>query len=364
MMRTLLKASLMALGAACTLLFAGGFPLLGAPSLYHGGAMLLLGGLVAVLALWGALRLARGHLARLLCGLFSCFMAGIGLVMVLRYGGKALEYAGQGGIMWFGAAGMGCVAMVGVIFTGVFGFFARKLMRHRLWLAGAHLAAALVLAGGFVDFCAEERALVRQRVDGQSLLTHIRMPEGTMRELPFRLRVDNFDVEHYGGEPTYSLMHFDHALARWQRLGAVNVQGSELVFGDERWPQERLQRAPGMPRPFLVAGQQRVILQDAPVVKEYRARCHVMTQHRGRDEARDECLRVNHPLEVKGWQITLMSHERAADGTPQLVLQLRHAPGRFWALTGMLGLILCTTMWCWLAGKDVNEHKPEEAAHA
>ncbi len=363
-MHTLLKATLMALGAACTLLFAGGFPLLGAPALYHGGAMLLLGGLVAVLALWGGLRLAKGNLVRLLCGLFSCFMAGIGLVMVLRYGAKALEYAGQGGIMWFGAVGMGCVAAVGVIFTGVFGFFAKKLMRHRLWLAGAHLAAALVLVGGFVDFCAEERLLVRQRADGKTLLSRVSAPEGTARELPFRLRVDSFDVVYYSGEPTYSIMRFDHAHARWQRLGAVEVQGSELTFGEEHWPLSQLQRAPGMPRPFIVTGQQRVILQDAPVVKEYRARCHVMTQHRGRDEARDEWLKVNHPLDVKGWQITLMSHEQAADGTPQLVLQLRHAPGRFWTLTGMLGLILCTSMWCWLAGQGANEHQGKEAAHA
>ncbi len=357
MMSTLLKSTLMALGAGCTLLFAGGFPLLGAPAVYHGGAMLLLGMLVGLLALWGGVRLARGNVARLLIGLFCCFMAGIGLVTVLRYGGKALEYAGQGGIMWFGFIGMGCIATVGVIFTGVFGFFSRKLMLPRLWLAGVHVAAFLVLLGAFVDSCAEERALVRQRADGKTTLS----ATGRGEELPFRLRVDEFAIDYYEGKATYSLMDFDHSSTRWKLLGAVELQGNELVFGDERWPLEQMKQAPGMPRPFLLAGQRRVILQDAPVVKEYRAKCHVMTKHRGRDEARDEWLKVNEPLDVKGWQITLMSHELAADGSPQLVLQLRRAPGRFWALTGMCGLILCTACWCW---QGAMKEEGKEVAHA
>ncbi len=347
-MRTLLKAALMALGAGCTLLFAGGFPRLGAPSLYHGGAMLLLGIVVGLFSLWGGLRLAKGSIARLLFGLFCSFMAGIGLVMVLRYGGMALNYAEQGGIMWFGALGMGCIAAVGVIFTGIFGFFARKLMQPRLWLAGAHVAAFLVLLGAYVDFCAEERDIMRLPADGSTVLSST----GSGRELPFQLRVDDFTVDYYEGQATYSLMRYEPEGARWLRLGAVEQQGSELVFGESRWELSQMQRAPGMPRPFLVAGQGMVILQDAPAVKEYRARCHVMTKHRGRDEARDELLKVNSPLEVKGWQVTLMSHEHTAVGSPQLVLQLRRAPGRFWALTGMVGLILCTACWCWQGRRE------------
>ncbi len=356
-MRTLLKSGLMALGAGCTLLFAGAFPLLGAPALYHGGAMLLLGILVALLALWGGLCLAKGNIARLLFGLFCSFMAGIGLVMILRYGGKALAYAGQGGIMWFGAIGMGCIATVGVIFTGIFGFFVKKLMQARLWLAGAHVACFFVLLGAYVDFCAEHRELVQLRADGRQVLGTY----GSGRELPFRLRADAFAIDYHEGNETYSLMRFDHTAARWVRVGAVERQGGELVSGDESWAMESMQRAAGMPRPFLAVGQGRVILQDAPAVKEYRAACHVMTKHRGRDEARDEILRVNEPIEVKGWQVTLMSHAQAADGTPQLVLQLRRAPGRFWALTGMLGLILCTSCWCW---SGVKAEGRKEAAHA
>ncbi len=348
-MSTLLKAALMALGAGCVLLFAGGFPVWGAPELYRGGAMLILGVLLCLFSLRGALRLAEDNLARLLCGLFCSFMAGIGLVMLLRYGGKALDYAGQGGIMWFGFIGMGCIAMAGCMFLGIFGFFTKRLMTRQLWLAGAHAACFFVLLGAYLDFCGEERHMVRVKADGQEVLRSLPgASEG--RELPFRLRVDEFAIEHYEGADNYSLMTFEHQTARWHRVGPVAVLGNELVFGDERWNKGKLQQAAGMPRAFLPVEQGRLILQDAPVVKEYRAKCHVMTTHRGREEARDEWLKVNEPLEVKGWQITLMSHEEAMGGTQRLVLQLRRAPGRFWTLTGMLGLILCTACWCWQTG--------------
>ncbi len=362
MMRTLLKATLMVLGAGCVLLFAGGFPLMGAPAVYHGGAMFLLGILAGLLALWGGLRIARGSIARLLFGLFCCFMAGIGLVMVMRYGSKAIDYAGIGGAMWFGAIAMGCIATVGVIFSGLFGFFAKKLMQPRLWLAGAHVACFLVLLGSYLDYAFERRSTERLRVDGaQELICSAALPS---INLPFRLRADDFAIDYYDGGDHYSMLLFDHATLRWQRLGAVEVEGDELVYGEQRWPKSQLKAAPGMPmpRPLLVAGQRRVIVKDAAPVKEYRARCHVMTKHRGRDEARDEILKVNEPVEVKGWQVTLMSHEQAADGTPQLVLQLRYAPGRFWTLTGMLGLILCTACWCWQQGGKMKEKK--EVTHA
>ncbi len=348
----------MALGAGGVLLFAGAFPLLGAPALYRGGAMLLLGVLLGVLSLWGALRLARGNAVRFLCGLFASFMAVIGLVMVLRYGGKAWDYAGIGGAMWFGAMGMGCIAMVGVLFTSLFGFLAHKLMLPRLWLAGAHVAAAAVLVGAFVDFCAETRQLVRLPADGKELLTTY----GSAQPLPFQLRADAFDIDYYEGKETYSLMEFDHASANWRRLGAVEQKDGQLCFAEERWNAAQLRGAPGMPRPFLLAGARRVILQDAPAVKEYRAQCLVKTKHRGRDEQRVECLKVNEPVEVKGWQICLMSHEQAADGTPRLVLQLRHAPGRFWSLAGMVGLILCTACWCWGGGRVLTDGKEVEHA--
>ncbi len=359
-MGTLLKASLMALAAGAVLLVAGGFPLLGAPAVYRGGAMLILGLLLAFLSLGGALRLAKGNYFRLGCGLFSCFMAGAGLVVVLEYGGKAIEYAGQGGGMWFGAIAMACTATVGLIFLGLFGFFANRLMTPQLWLAGLHAAVVFVLAGAYIDFVAEVSAPVRLAADGKSELASLALPTGETRELPFRLRVDGFAIDYYEGAPAYSLMAYDSAGQRWVKEASLTVEGDRLTAGSgEAWPLAQLQTAPGMPQPFLVAGQGRVVLQDAATVRDYRARCHVTTWHRGRQEERDELLRVNEPLDLKGWQVSLMSHDAQADGTPVLVLQLRRAPGRFWALTGMAGIILCSAMWCWGLGRKETAVKLE-----
>ncbi len=261
--------------------------------------------------------------------------------------------------MWFGFIGMSCIGLVGVIFTSVFGFFAKKLMLPRLWLAGAHVAVAAVLAGAYLDYAFERRVPERLRADGREELLY--SSAFADEELPFSLRADEFAIDYYEGNETYSLMHYDHDAARWERLGAVEREGERLCFGEESWDAAKLRLAPGMTRPFLNAGGLRIVLQGAPVVKEYRARCLVKTVHRGRMESREEWLKVNEPIEAKGWQITLMSHEEAADGTPVLVLQLRRAPGRFWALSGMVGLILCTACWCWGAGAKKTR---KEAAHA
>ncbi len=355
-MGALLKASLMALAAGCVLLFAGAFPLLGAPQIYHGGAMLLLGMALGVLSLRASLRLAKGQRVRLLCGLFCCFMAGAGLVVIGEYGGKAVEYAAQGGTMWFGAIAMLCTAAVGLIFLGVFGFFTSRLMHRRLWLAGLHLAIVFVLAGAYIDHVAEVSDMARLAANGKdelSLLSHGPLDE--IKDLPFRLRADEFTIDYHDGVNNYALMEYERGSGTWKRVADVRREGDTLRCGDTRWSAADLKTAPGMPQPFLVAGPGQVILQELGAVKEYRAQCHITTWHKGRQEERDEILRVNEPLEIKGWQVTLMSHGVTADGTPELVLQLRCAPGRFWALTGMLGIIVCSAMWCWQVGKKEQE---------
>ena len=142
----------MALGAACVLLLAGAFPLLGAPEVYRSGAVLLLGALSVLLCFWGGWRLAAGARGQLVCGLVFLFFTVAGLNMLFLYGAKALEYAAIGGAMWAGFVGMGCVALTGVVFMAVFGFLCCRVMNKRiLWLAGAHWAVALLGIGAFVD---------------------------------------------------------------------------------------------------------------------------------------------------------------------------------------------------------------------
>ncbi len=363
-MPTALKASLMALAAGCVLLFGGAFPLMGAPAIYRGGAMLLLAVALAALSLWGMARLCRGNGFRFALGALFSFLALIGLTMVGEYGAKAFEFAATGGPMWFAAVGTACTAGAGLIFIGVFGYLAYRLMRRQLWLAGAHLAAALVLIGGLIDYSCETRLMQQLPADGKTVLSHIRLDAET-RELPFRLRVDTFDIHRYDGQESYALYSYDRAAGKWQRQGDVARDGDSLVRGDERWPLAGLTTAPGMPTPYLLAGQGRVILKQEAPVREYRADCRVTTWHKGREETRNELLRVNEPIIAKGWQITLMSHSLDSAGRPVLHLQLRDAPGRFWALCGMVGIMLCTACWSYLPdrkAKPADEGK--EAAHA
>ncbi len=364
---TALKAALMALGAGAVLLFGGGFPLLGAPDIYRGGAMLLLAVLLAGLSLWGMLRIARGELFRLGLGSLFTFLSVIGLTMVLQYGSKSLAFAAQGGTLWFAAIGTACTASAGLIFIGVFGYLAYRLMTRRLWLAAAHLSVALVLVGALVDYAFEQKTMQVQPVDGKTVLSSLRHADGSEQELPFRLRADSFDILRYEGDESYRLYRFEHGTRQWVPLEAVAREGDELVLGEERWPLSAFTTGPHVSFPYLPAGKGRVILKDkeAPV-REYRADCHITTRYKGREEEREEQLRVNEPILAKGWQITLMSHGCTHGGTPVLYLQLRHAPGRFWALSGMIGIILCTACWSWLPDyrKKKANNEGKEAAHA
>ena len=103
----------MSLGAACVLLLAGAFPLMGAPEVYRSGAMMLLGGLVVLLCLWGGWRLATGLRWQLIVGLIFLFFTVAGLNMLVQYGAKAVEYAGIGGPMWAGAVAWGAWRLPG-----------------------------------------------------------------------------------------------------------------------------------------------------------------------------------------------------------------------------------------------------------
>ncbi len=358
---TALKASLMAMGGGVVLLFGGGFPLLGAPDIYRGGAMLLLAPVLAGLSLWGMLRLCRGEGFRFALGTLFTFLALIGLTMVLQYGAQSAKFAATGGPMWFAAIGTACTAGAGLIFIGVFGYLAYRLMTQRLWLAAAHLSVVLVLVGGLVDYGWETRLMQLQPADGQTVLKSVTHGGETL-QLPFHLRVDDFSIVRYEGCERYALYAFDHAAKRWQKQKELQREGEELVSGAERWPLAALSTAPGMPAPYLLAGQGRVILKEEQPVKEYRAQCQVTTWHKGREETRREQLRVNEPIIAKGWQISLMSHSTDAAGRPLVHLQLREAPGRFWALCGMVGIMLCTACWSWLP--DYRQKEKKEVNHA
>lgn len=344
-MSSLLKLSIMALGAACVLLLAGGFPLMGTPEVYRGGVMLLLGLVSTLLCLWGAWRIAVGQRVRLVFGLVFLFFAGIGLVMLWSYASQGFAFAQQGGPMWMGALAMFCTALSGVVFFAVFGYLTYRVMTHRLWLAGIHAALALLAIGVYVDYKYEVRTMLTLPADGTVTADSVRTRAGEVLSLGFSLKVESFAVSHYDNV-SYTL----YTMEQGRPVNPIQpeVQGNRLVAGDESWDKSLLKTAPGMQHPFyLVPGSPpRVILQNPPAVKDYCAACVVNTDHRGRPEQRRQQLRVNEPISCKGWLISLVSYD-SHHGKTLVRMQARRAPGRIAALSGMVGIIICSACWCW-----------------
>ena len=345
---TLLSATVMVLAAACLLLLAGGFPLLGEPAVYRSGLMLALVIVAALLSLWGGWRIAAGKRPQLVVGLVSTFFTVAGAMVFWQYGGKAVSYAMLGGAMWFGALAMACTAVVGVLFCCIFGFFVWKLMQPRLWLAGAHWSLCLLALGAYLDYCGEQTATVQLPSNGRVAVSEVMTAEGDKIQLPFSLRVDSFAMAYYE-QDTYGLYRQEGE--GWELIGAPVVEVDCLRYGDEMWAKEDLQMSPEVSQPFLLLPATderpvRLLVRNPSVVKDYSAACHIETDHRGRREVRDEVVRVNEPLECKGWQIYLNSYTPMNRST-LVTLQLRRAPGRLAALAGMVGLIICTACWCW-----------------
>ena len=345
-MRSTLKLTLMVVGAACVLLLAGGFPLMGAPEVYRSGAMLLLGLLAATLCAVAGWRLAAGERLRLVGGLIAVFFACAGVVTVWQFGSSAVEMASLGGAMWFGAVGMACTGLVGLIFTGLFGYLARRAMHARLWLAGAHWALVLIATGAYLDYCGELRVPVRLMAGSAPAICSVTTPDGVQHPLDFTLTVQDFELHRYETR-SYSLHGYEQG--RWQKIATLEeADGKLLLPGGTSRPVADLRTAPGMAQPFLLLPGEpaQIIMQDIPPVREYKATCKVDTLYRGRPETRQVTLRVNEPLSCKGWVVYLMNYRDTAAGT-EVELLMRRAPGRLLALAGMVGLILCTAFWCW-----------------
>lgn len=335
----------MLMGVALLLLLVGGFPLIGVPAVYHSWLMMLVGVVAVLLCLWGGWRIASGQRAQFVCGFICTFFACAGLVVLWQYGCRAVEYAMLGGVMWFGALGMACTAVVGGLFTGIFGFFVLRLMRRHLWLAALHWSLALVGLGAYADYLWAETAIAQLPSNGRVSICEVMTPEGEKILLPFSLRVDSFTTTFYGDD-SYTLYTWQDD--KWEPVGHPQPEVDCLRYGDELWAMEDLRISPDMPQPYLLLPGEpvRMVMRDARAVKDYSATLHIETTYRGRPEVRDEQVRVNAPLECKGWLMYLNSYTPMGRST-LVTLQLRRAPGRIPALVGMVGIILCTACWCW-----------------
>lgn len=346
-MSTLLKGSLIAIGALCVLLAAGAFPLMGAPQIYKGGMLFSTCVLTTLMILWAGFRLSKGMRLQFICGLVSTFFAITGLVVVWQFGSHAIQYAKIGGAMWFGAIGMGSITIVGLLFVAIFGYLSQRLMTHKLWLAGAHWSLALLAVGAYIDYCGETTGSLQLPADGHTELTELVTPEGTRYPLGFSLKAKSFTVDHYEDTISYTLYSWQGG--KWRPEGHPQLHNGMLTYLGECWSLESLRTAPTVDsRPFyLCPGEPaRLIMQDPPPVRQYSAECLVTTDYRGRKEERTTILRVNAPISCNGWQLYLMSYQPMGK-TSLLQLQARRAPGRLPAIAGMVGIIICTSFWCW-----------------
>lgn len=358
-MGTLLKATLIILGAGCTLLVAGAFPLMGAPAVYKGGAMLLIGFLAAVLALLGGWRLAKGQRLRFLAGGACTFFTLTGLATLWEFIPQTLNYARLGGAMWFGAIGMGSLALVGFLFTIIFGYFALRLMNRHLWLAGAHWSLVLLFLGAFTDYLAETACTLHLPADGKSSVSEVRSSDGQTHSLGFTLQANRFSIErHHTGAPTFTLYQWEGN--HWEPLANLKPEGGVLSHKQESWPVDsfRPSAAPGLQPYLLLPGEpMRLLMQNPSPIRQYNAECLLTVPHRGQQEKRAVTLRVNEPISCEGWQIYLMGYQPMGN-TALLQLEARHAPGRLpFALPGMIGIIICTAGWCWWK-KDTSHPEP------
>lgn len=354
----------MILGAACVLLVAGAFPVLGAPVVFKGGVMILLGVVAALLSLWGGWRLSAGKHAQFIFGLVSLYFTTSGLIAAWMYGSKAVSHAMLGGAMWFGALAMVCTMVVGLLFATIFGFFLLRLMKPRLWLAGAHWCCALIVAGAMVDFCAEKNAYLYATAGSGGRIDQVVTPAGGPLPLGFALQVNDFKVAHYDTPQTAPARHhlmirenrgeyeaFVYMQNRWVPLppGHLKREGTVLHLGERTFNVADVKAHPGLTHPCLmVSSPMPAGISSSGTVQEYSADCTVYTDHRGRPETRHENLRVNHPIACKDWHLYLLSYDyNPISNKVTVLLQARKAPGRWYTLAGMVGLIICTACWCW-----------------
>ncbi len=357
-MTTLLKISQMLLGGCALLLFAGALPRAGVPAIYHGGAMLLLGLIAALLCLWGGIRLIRRSHAPFALGALFALLSAASAYTAYLTAAQVLTLTQAESISWLpfiGYLDLCLVAIVGLIYCGLQAW--RRLVSHH-WLALAHLSFLPLALGVYLDYCFEMTARVPVIASDASPIDSIKLSTEKTISLGFELTLSDFQIKHYDDAP---FVLYEQVEGQWNPLGKVTVQGDELVYGEERWQKNKLEypAATDNKAIMLIAGEPaRVILQQDATVKEYSAQYHI--QSTKEDSSLSGTLSVNKPIEYRGWQFSLMNyHHMASQDQTIIQLEARHAPGRFWARAGMIALIVSLAAWCWLPTPRTKDSPPQ-----
>lgn len=356
-MKTSIKLTIMLLGICCVLLVAGAFPLAGAPAIYRGGLMQLLSYALALLALWGAWRLSAGARLRLLGGMVCLFFTCAGGAAAWFFAKLGFQFPGKDAAeamaastfaTLVGSAGLYALGLVGVLFVAIFGFLTLRLTSRRLWLAALHAWVFLLLLGAHIDFhtgftlthTLTSPAMGEQSDAGMTVYD-------AQKNKVFSLSVKDFEVLRYEGAESYTLLR--HEGGHWQPLGTPERRGEELVLGEEHWSVAELKSAPDSAQRFLLLPgiPPRLLLENPPPVKDYRATCILSVPKPEGEEKHELLLRVNEPIYCEGYIVYLMNYIPGTyKDTPTMVeVQLRQAPGRKLSLFSILGIIICTAGW-------------------
>ncbi len=338
------KLAQMLIGGAALLLFAGGFPRFGVPEIYHSGAMLLLGILGAIFVFFAAYRIVDNKiLAFLKVTVFALLT-----VASVWFSSTAVATVFTGEDMGFYQLSFEIArALLGLSAALCFAYFSWRSLDKRISLAWAHLSMLPLAFGAYLDYAFELNGAVPVIVDHEEAAETLRLADEKRAPFGFSLFLNDFELSHYDGE-RYDMYEQDGQ--EWKVLGKMELRDGELYFENASWSLSELQHDKRMgDRAFLfIDGKpMRLIYEAEPTVKQYKV--DYILENKLLGETLRGVLRINEPIEYQGWQFSLMSY-REMESSDQVLIQLeaRHAPGRFWARAGMLGLIISIATWCWI----------------
>ncbi|MFI3242923.1 MAG: hypothetical protein R3Y56_01565 [Akkermansia sp.] len=146
--------------------------------------LLAIGALIVILF---ACRSAKGQVLRLVLGAIGAFFTVAGVFIFCQCGGLAIDFAMTGGTAWFAAVTLACCALVGAIFTGVFGYLLTRFLNRPLCVGLAYLSIIPIMVGTFLNYTKAVDAQVL--IPENKTMSAITLPDGTSFPLEFELSV-------------------------------------------------------------------------------------------------------------------------------------------------------------------------------
>ncbi len=156
------------------------------PSLDPSMAVILLT-IFSFIVLLLSCRSAKAQLGRLVLGAIGGFFTVAGVFIMIKCGGLSFDFAMTGGTAWFPAVTLACCALVGAIFTGVFGYLLTRFLNRPLCFALAYLSLIPIMVGAYLNYTKAVDAEVR--IPENKTITAISLPDGTSFPLEFELTV-------------------------------------------------------------------------------------------------------------------------------------------------------------------------------